>query len=50
MFLKTLTLEDFQSHEKSVFNFDKGLNILTGLSNAGIKVGLDLELSIVKLL
>ena len=35
MFLKTLTLEDFQSHEKSVFNFDKGLNILTGLSNAG---------------
>ena len=28
-------LEDFQSHEKSIFNFDKGLNILTGLSNAG---------------
>jgi len=35
MFLKTLTLEDFQSHEKSVFNLDKGLNVIVGLSNAG---------------
>jgi exonuclease SbcC len=33
--LTSLTLENFQSHEKSVFNFDKGLNVIVGLSNSG---------------
>jgi len=31
----TLTLENFQAHEKSVFNLDKGLNVIVGLSNSG---------------
>lgn len=35
MFIKSLTLRDFQSHEKSTFNFDKGLNVLVGVSNVG---------------
>ena len=35
MFIKTLILENFQSHEHSVFNLDKGLNVLVGVSNAG---------------
>lgn len=35
MYFKTLTLEDFQAHEKSIFNLDKGLNILVGISNSG---------------
>ena len=35
MFFKTLVLEDFQAHEKSVFNLDKGLNVIVGLSNSG---------------
>jgi exonuclease SbcC len=33
--LKSVTLQDFQSHKYSTFNFDKGLNILTGKSNEG---------------
>ena len=35
MHFTTLTLENFQSHEKSVFSLDKGLNVIVGLSNAG---------------
>jgi DNA repair exonuclease SbcCD ATPase subunit len=35
LYFTTLTLEDFQGHTKSVFNLDKGLNVIVGLSNAG---------------
>ena len=35
MYFTTLTLEDFQGHTKSVFNLDKGLNVIVGLSNSG---------------
>lgn len=35
MFIKTLTLENFQSHSKSTFTFDRGLNVLVGVSNSG---------------
>lgn len=35
MFIKTVILENFQSHEKSAFNLDKGLNIIVGVSNIG---------------
>jgi len=30
-----LVLENFQSHKYSTFNFDKGLNVLVGVSNSG---------------
>lgn len=33
--IKTLTLENFQSHKKSELNFDKGLNIIVGQSDSG---------------
>lgn len=35
MFIKTVVLENFQSHEKSIFNLDNRLNILVGVSNVG---------------
>jgi DNA repair protein SbcC/Rad50 len=31
----TITLENFQGHGKSVFELDKGLNVIVGLSNSG---------------
>jgi len=35
MYISKIILENFQSHEKSTFNLDKGLNVLVGVSNAG---------------
>jgi len=35
MFIEQLILENFQSHEHSIFKFDKNLNIIVGVSNAG---------------
>ncbi|MGH7974929.1 MAG: AAA family ATPase [bacterium] len=35
MFIKKVILENFQSHENSVFEFDSRLNVIIGVSNVG---------------
>lgn len=35
IYIKTITIENFQSHRKSVIELDKGVNIIHGLSGAG---------------
>src|SRR5277367_6812145 len=44
--ISSATLQDFQSHKHSTFNFDKGLNLVVGSSNQG-KTSLVRALSLV---